>query len=173
MKRIFISAGHGAGDPGAVGFGYTEASVVLDFRDLVAHYLTVEDVPFAMDGPKGQNLALRESIRLIRPGDVAVEFHLNASGAPTATGVETLGESKTRALGTNICEKVSARLGIRNRGAKDEASGQHARLAFVQAGGLIVELFFLSNREDLTAYNARKWLLARDIAGVLIQEAKK
>ena len=173
MRRIFISAGHGAGDPGAVGFGHTEAAIVLDFRDLVAHYLTVEGAAFAMDGQKGENLALRDAVTLVRPGDVAVEFHLNAAAAPTATGVETLGSSKTKNLGNTICTKVAERLGIRNRGAKDEASGQHSRLAFVQAGGLIVELFFLSNRADLEAYNGRKWLLARDVAEVLIQESKR
>lgn len=173
MKRIFISAGHGAGDPGAVGFGRTEEAVVLDFRDLVAHYLNVAGVPYTMDGMKGNNLALRDAVKLVRPEDVAVEFHLNAAASAAATGVETLGTAKTQKLGERICAATSERLGIKNRGAKGEDSGQHSRLAFVQAGGLIAELFFLSNRSDLEAYNAKKWLLAKDIAALLIEEAGK
>ena len=32
-KSLFISAGHSAPDPGAVGNGHTEADIVLAFRD--------------------------------------------------------------------------------------------------------------------------------------------
>lgn len=173
MRRIFISAGHGAGDPGAVGFGRTEAAVVLEFRDLVGYYLSVAGAPYAMDGPKGTNYPLRDAVKLVRAGDVAVEFHLNAAAAPTATGVETLGGSNTLRMCEKLCKTIATRLNIRNRGAKPENSGQHSRLAFVQAGGAIVELFFISNKSDLDAYDNTKWLLAREVADILIEEAKK
>ena len=61
-------------------------------------------------------------------------------------------------------------LGIKNRGAKPEVSGQHSRLGFVQAGGLIVELFFITNPDDMAAYQAKKWLVGKAIADVLIAE---
>lgn len=168
MKPIFISAGHSAADPGAVNGKITEASVVLEFRDMVAHYL-----PEALrDGAKGENLPLSQAVKMIPRGGVAVEFHLNAAGSPSATGVETLSGEADKVLGAKLCATVAARLGIRNRGAKGEGSGQHSRLAFVQAGGIILELFFLSNPDDLAAYEAKKWLVARDVADVLREAAK-
>lgn len=173
MRHIFISAGHGGTDPGATGFGRTEAQTVLEFRDIVAHYLVEAGVRFSMDGVKGQNLPLRDSIRYIRPGDIAVEFHLNAAASPTATGVETLSADKHRLFGAKLCEAIASTLKIRNRGAKSESSGQHTKLAFVQAGGVIVELFFISNKDDLQAYDSQRWLLAKVVAAVLVAEAAK
>ena len=40
-----------------------------------------------------------------------------------------------------------------------------------QAGGMVVEPFFLTNSGDLAAYDARKWLAARAVAGVLREAA--
>lgn len=172
MRPIFISAGHSAQDPGAVGNGVTEAAVVLEFRDLVAHYLEQAGVQFGRDGVKGENLPLREAVKRIPKDGVAVEFHLNAAASPGATGVETLSSDAHKAFGVGLCNVIASRLGIRNRGAKGEASGQHSRLAFVQAGGVIVELFFVTNPADLTAYQAVKWLLAKDVAAYLIEAAR-
>ena len=41
----------------------------------------------------------------------------------------------------------------------------------MRAGGMVVELFFLTNRGDLKAYYDRKWLAARAVANVLAGEA--
>ncbi|MEO6657919.1 MAG: hypothetical protein ABIM73_06560, partial [Arenimonas sp.] len=67
---------------------------------------------------------------------------------------------------------LSNSLGIRNRGAKPENARQHHRLAFVQAGGIIVELFFITNGNDLLAYDAKKWLAARAVAEVLLEDVQ-
>lgn len=172
MKPIFISAGHSNQDPGAVANGTTEAAVVLEFRDLVADHLHALDVYFDCDGIKGQNLPLREAVKRIPSNGVAVEFHLNAASANTATGVETLSSDQNKDFCRGLCELISQRLGIRNRGAKDEGSGQHSRLAFVQAGGVIVELFFLTNEQDLRKYEVQKNELAREVAEYLKKAAQ-
>ena len=172
MKPIFISAGHSNQDPGAVANGTTEAAVVLEFRDLVADHLHALDVYFERDGIQGQNLPLREAVKRIPSNSVAVEFHLNAASANTATGVETLSSDKNKDFCRGLCELISLRLGIRNRGAKDEGSGQHSRLAFIQAGGVIVELFFLTNEQDLRKYQVQKNELAREVAEYLKKAAQ-
>lgn len=168
---IFISAGHSSKDPGATANGFTEAAIVTEFRDLVAFYLDQFDVPFIRDGKKGENLPLAEAVKMIPKKGVSVEFHLNAA-ASSASGVETLSAPKDYKLGAKLCDAISYRLGIKNRGAKPENSGQHSRLAFVQGGGLILELFFITNKTDLDSYQAVKWLLARDVAKIL-EEADK
>jgi N-acetylmuramoyl-L-alanine amidase len=168
-KSLFISAGHSESDPGAVGHGHTEADIVLEFRDLLAAYLRGK-VLFDKDGAPGQNLPLREAIGAAKAHDLAVEFHCNAAASAAATGVETLSHSHHYPLGNAICQAVSDTLGIANRGAKGEASGQHSRLAFIsQGGGIIVELFFITNKSDLAKYIANRRRLVEALGNVLIE----
>ena len=170
-ETLFVSAGHDHRDPGAVGNGHTEADIVLAFRDAVCDELDAKGIKYQRDGQKGQNLPLRKAVQLASQHDVAVEFHCNAFHAPTATGVETLSADSDKPLGEAICEAISDTLGIANRGAKGEGSGQHSRLAFVSGGGgVIVELFFISNPNDIAAYYTHKRALAKAVARVLIDE---
>lgn len=170
MKTLFISAGHSTKDPGASGNGKNEADIVVEFRNIVGFYLGRMRAVFGMDGDGLQNMALADAAKRAKQYSIAVEFHCNA-GPPTATGVETLSGPKDVAIGAKLCAAIAAELGIRNRGAKPEASGQHSRLAFVQAGGIIVELFFISNADDLARYEAKKWTLGRKVAETLVAHA--
>jgi N-acetylmuramoyl-L-alanine amidase len=174
MKTIFLSAGHSTTDAGAVANGRTEADIVEDFRNIVAQCLREGQVPHTVDGCGGQNIPLRDAVKFAAKHDIAVEFHCNAAASPVAGGVETLSAPRHIGLGNRICEAIANNLRIKNRGAKPENAGQHHRLAFVsQGGGIIVELFFLTNRDDLRAYDERKWLAARAVATVLAVEASK
>ena len=173
MKSVFLSAGHSNTDPGAVANGRREADIAVEFRNLVSFYLLRAGVPHELDGEGTENLPLREAVVKARKHPIGVEFHCNAAASAQATGVETLQGDKDFRLGADICRALSGALGIRNRGAKPENAGQHHRLAFVQAGGIIVELFFLTNPQDLAAYDARKWLAAKAVAEVLIDEVTK
>ena len=166
-RSVFVSAGHGGSDPGACANGRREASIATEFRNIVAFYLARNGVAHAMDGDGALNLPLREAVKLASQHRIAVEFHCNAAASPAATGVETLSAPADTALGARICEAIAETLALRNRGAKPENAGQHHRLAFVQAGGIIVELFFITNPDDLEAYDARKWLAGRAVADVL------
>lgn len=167
MKKIVITAGHSMSDPGATNGMLTEADVCTDFRNLVSFYLTRDGIEHCKDGSGGENLPLSSAIKLITAGSIAVEFHCNAFAKTTATGVETLSSEAGKALGAKLCDAVSVVLGIDNRGAKSEGSGQHSRLGFVRAGGIILELFFITNPADLRVYLDKKWLLAQAVAKVL------
>lgn len=170
MKSVFLSAGHSDADPGAVAFGRREADIAVEFRNIVAFYLQRDAVRHELDGNGTKNLPLSKAAARARLHPIGVEFHCNAAG-PTATGVETLSGPSDIGLGARICEAIADSLKIRNRGAKPENAGQHKTLAFVQAGGVIVELFFISNRTDLAKYDARKWLAGRAVAAVLTAES--
>lgn len=172
MKPIIVTAGHSNSDPGAVNGALTEAHIVTDFRNMVVHYLAEAKVYYAADGHGNENQPLNEAIKLARFSSVAVEFHCNAFSNPAASGVETLSQDKDKDLGRKLCQAVADVLHIVNRGAKGEGSGQHSRLGYVQAGGIILELFFISNPDDLRRYLDRKWLVAKAVAKVLIDVAQ-
>lgn len=177
MKTVAITAGHSNTDPGAVNGKRTEAQIVLDMRKMVAYYLTLAGVTFETDGADGINQPLDRAIIVAKRNDRAVEFHCNASASPSAKGVEVLANLKYKAFAQRIAKAVSDTLGIPLRGDggyKPENSGQHSRLGFISKGdGLIVELFFISNPDELALWDAKKWLVAKNVAKVIIEEISK
>ncbi|APC45976.1 putative N-acetylmuramoyl-L-alanine [Halomonas phage QHHSV-1] len=171
-RTVMISAGHSDSDPGAAAHGYTEAGIVLEFRELVSNALARLGIKHMTDGQPGMNLPLRQAVQVARTQQIAVEFHCNAA-RPQATGTETLSQPRHYGLGAQLCHATADALGIANRGAKPEDSGQHSRLAFVSdGGGLIHELFFLTSKTDLAAYIAGKRGLAQEVARVIAEAAR-
>lgn len=171
-RSVMISAGHDDRSPGAAAHGHTEADIVLELRELISAELSALGIEHALDGEPGENLPLREAVAIAAEHDIALELHCNAA-TPAATGVETLSRPEMYPLGRTLCQAVVDALGIDDRGAKPEGSGQHSRLAFVSGGGgLILELFFLTNKRDLATYLARKRRLARALAEVVAEAAR-
>lgn len=178
-KKLFLSAGHSTTDPGAVARAFDskgnpilrrEADIAVEMRNMVSFYLSQYGVPHTVDGHGTENIPLKEAAAKMRGFQYGVEFHCNSAVSPTATGTEVLcdfADARDRALSADLSAAIAKALAIRDRGAKPENSGQHSRLAFVRAGGVIVELFFLSNPNDLAKWDARKWLAARSCAEVL------
>jgi N-acetylmuramoyl-L-alanine amidase len=171
MKTIFLSAGHSETDPGACANGRREADIAVEFRNLVAFYLQRAGAPHELDAAGTGNIPLAQAARKARAYPIALEFHCNA-GPASATGVECLSAPDDTTLSRALCAAIATSLQIRNRGAKPENAGQHSRLAFVQAGGIIVELMFITSASDLMAYDARKWLAAKAVAEVLVAAAR-
>lgn len=173
LKSILLSAGHSNADPGATGTWkgktITEADIVLRLRNKIADIVAVQGYEIKTDGDLEQNLPLTKAIELARGVDVAIELHCNAFYLPTATGVEVLSGGNHEGLSKQLTEVISATLGIANRGVKPEASGQHSRLGFISKGdGIIVELMFITNQNDLRRYHKHEDVLADKLATVLI-----
>lgn len=175
---IFLSAGHNpAGpspDPGAIANGVREADLAVELRSLIAAELVRLGASFALDNDA---LRLEQYLRSIRPGSgsVVCELHFNA-GPPSATGTECLvkymASGSERALADEICKSVAKHTGLKNRGVKDEKQSQHPRLGVLHtAAGISVlpEVCFISNKEDLQAYNKAKAKIAADIALLLVR----
>lgn len=169
---MFISAGHSERDPGAVAGVRKEADIAEETRNIVSKYLSDHKFPHEVDGKGAANPELRDAVKRMRLHKVGLEFHCNAAASPTATGVEVLCAPKDNILAGRLCKGIADVLGIRNRGVKAENSGQHHRLAFIQAGGMIVELFFISNPSDLKAYDEKKWLMGKEIARILVESGQ-
>ncbi len=168
--KILISAGHGAADPGACAHGHTEAAIALEMRDLVATRLLEMHHTVLTDGGKGENLPLRQSLTLVKGTDLAVELHCNAAANAHATGVEVIAPPARKVVAQRIARAIAAETGPKLRGEAgwiDQSQSQHAKLAFVQAGGLIVELVFISNAADLKAFFAAKERVAMALAGAI------
>lgn len=170
-----ITAGHSNTDPGAVNGKIKEADLVVNFRNAVTHYLREAGLQVKTDGTGSRNDPLSAAVKLIQGSSVAVEFHMNAATSKQANGVETIALPKDKKLAQDLSAAVATALGSRLRGDNgwiDQSKSARGRLAYVNAGGLIVELGFISNEDELARFNARYWLAAKAVAKVLIDYEK-
>lgn len=168
---IVLTAGHSLTDPGACNGHFTEANIAREVRNGVTAILNRRGHKVINDGAGTDNQPLSKAAALVKQGKIAIEFHLNAAANKKATGVEALAQTKDKVICQKLCKAISAVLDIPVRGGdggwKPENSGQHSRLAFVAAGGIILELFFISNDAELQKYFERKDQVFEAIANVL------
>lgn len=172
MKTYVITAGHSNVDPGAVANGQREAVLAVELRDIIAAKLREKGYTVLTDGQRGDNKPLSSAIKLIKQGDVAVEIHFNAAANPAAAGVETIALPKHKALAQRLSQAIAGVAGSKLRGDAgyiDQSKSARGRLGYVSAGGLIVEVAFISNRAEMAAYQAKKWLVASAIVEALLK----
>lgn len=169
--KITVTAGHGAGDPGAVEpGGVREADLMADLRNIVALKLRNMGHDVRTDGTLLTNMPLAKALVLVPGSDVAIELHTNAFSNPAAAGVESIALPRQKLMAQRISAGIARVMDIPLRGEKgwiDQSKSARGRLAFVNAGGIIVEVFFLSNPGELAKYEARKWMVASAIAEAL------
>lgn len=172
---VTISAGHSNSDLGAVNGKYKEAELVRQFRNAVAHYLAAAGLSYKTDGAGTINLPLTNAIALAKGASIAIEFHMNASANSQANGIETIALPKDKLLAQKLSKAVADVFGSRLRGQDgwiDQSKSARGRLAYVNAGGLIVELGFISNATELAAFNSKYWSAAKAVAQVIIEHKK-
>ena len=173
---ITITAGHSNTDPGAVNGSDREADIAQDMRNIVASILRTDyGLEVKTDGTGKGNMPLREAVKLIKGSRLAVEFHTNAAAKKEATGIEALSIPKNKAACQRICAAVAAASGWKLRGEggyKPDNAGQHSRLAYAQAGGIILEPFFISNDADLAQWKQTKWSICRAVAEAIASEVE-
>ena len=170
MKKLLISAGHSASDPGAVVGSITEAKLALELRDLIAFELINGPFQVLTDGAKGNNLPLKDAVALAKKSDLAIEIHFNASANFTAQGVESISLASKKIASQKLSASISAVLGCRLRGESgwiDQSKSARGKLGFVEAGGIIVEVCFITNTQELAQYKERKQKLAAVLAKTL------
>lgn len=174
-KPVFISAGHDSKTPGCVANGHKEADLTLYLRDRIAANLRGMNVRVVTDGRAGQNLPLRDAIKIAKENKgPSVELHFNGSTNETAKGVEVLCHAELKPLAQQLAMAISGVLQSPLRGHlgyRATNSGQHDRLGFCEAGGLIVEVCFMTNSAELNNYLFNDEAVAVAIAKVLAAAA--
>ena len=171
-KPIVITAGHSNNDPGAVNGSFHEAVHVTKVRNALAHILREAGYTVLTDGVGDINEPLPAAIKLVKGADIALELHCNASANKTATGVETIALPKQKAVAQDISAAVAKVYGFKLRGEKgwiDQSQSHRGKLGYVSAGGMILELGFLSNDADMKVMENNFWKAARAIAEVIIK----
>lgn len=147
MAKVFLSAGHGGNDPGAVSNGLVEKEINLTTllacnAELIRHGVqTVCSRTTDENDPVGQEVQEANA----SGADLAVSFHANAGGGDGFEAYYYASDANGKRL-AGLGEKYVKALGQNSRGLK---SGNH--LHFVKSTkmtAVLFESFFVDNATD-------------------------
>lgn len=153
MSKVFINAGHGGSDPGAVGY-VKEKDVNLTMALACRDYLEANGVEVKMSRTKDESESLTEVINECNAynPDYAISIHNNAGGGDgfeVYYGIAGVGKP----LAANIETEVKA-IGQNSRGLKTKlnSAGNADYYGFIRqikCPSIIVEGFFVDNANDV------------------------
>jgi N-acetylmuramoyl-L-alanine amidase len=191
MRKVFLSAGHSnnskpGSDRGASGNGFIEGELTVELRSLIHDELCNLGINAELD--KNSNV-LRDTIALFRDiitdKCIAIDLHWNAA-TPQATGTEVLIPKNPsqfeQELASDLAKTISNTLGIRMRGVyngkpgvKTEDMSARGTLGWMRLKGenILPEISFITNKDDMDRYQKNKNLLAKNMAKVIYDYAKK
>ena len=151
-KKVFIGAGHGGSDPGAVANGFQEKDLNLSiaiacYETLVRHGVNVK-ISRLKDEDDPYSVTIQEC-NAFAP-DVAVEIHNNAGGGDGVEVYHSKRDSADDALAKNILDAIVA-IGQNSRGLKTkELSNGSAYFAWIRninAPAVLVECAFMDSKD--------------------------
>ena len=156
--KVFIDAGHGGTDPGAVGNGLKEKDIVLSIATKLGALLNGRGISIKYSRTTDTYLSLEERARLANAwgADLFVSIHAN-SATSSVRGTECYthptANTATKTLSGNVSRAIANKFGISNRGHK-EANFAVLRLSNMPA--ILVETAFISNSSDANLLNTRQ-----------------
>jgi N-acetylmuramoyl-L-alanine amidase len=147
VAKVFLSAGHGGSDPGAVADNLKEKDInlntLLACRDVLVDHGV--EVICSRETDVNDPVA-QEVIEANASGaDIAVSFHANAGGGDGFEVFHYPMNSNGSKL-ARLCEKHALKLGQNSRGVKDGH-----RLYFIKntkMTSILIESFFVDNSKD-------------------------
>ena len=147
MEKVFLSAGHGGSDPGAVGYGMREKDINLNILLACNEVLVRHGVATVLSRTTDENDPVAQEVREAKASgaNIAVSFHTNAG---KGNGSETYyypTDAKGKRL-AELCEKHTQAIGQNSRGVKSGKS-----LYFVNGTSMtavLCECAFIDNDTD-------------------------
>ena len=171
MVKVFLDAGHGGKDPGAIGNGLQEKNITLPVTLGIGEILKRHGVTVGYTRTTDTFMELSDRANKANSfgADIFVSIHCNAFEKPSAHGVETyshIGSTKGAKLAKAIHnEVIKAKLYTRDRGTK---TANFAVLRLTKMPAALIELAFITNKEDASLLKTKQKEFALAIAkGIL------
>ena len=167
-KKIFIDAGHGGKDPGALGSKSKEKDITLDVALKLRDELLKKGYRVMLSREKDEYVSLAERSKKANDfgADLVLSLHCNAATNKEAAGTETL--YKTEAS-KKIAEKIQAAL-VKALGTKDRGVVYRDNLYILNAvkmPAVLVEMAFISNEAEEEILLTKQGTIAKTLAKVL------
>lgn len=147
MAKVFLSAGHGGNDPGAVGYGLKEKDINLNILLSCKTELERHGVTVIASRLKDENDGVRDEVKEANASgaDLAVSIHTNAGGGDGFEAFYWSLNKEDKNL-AGLCEKHVKALGQNSRGLKP---GDHLYWCRnTEMTSCLVEVFFIDNDKD-------------------------
>ncbi|MGL5718733.1 MAG: N-acetylmuramoyl-L-alanine amidase [Paraclostridium sp.] len=147
MKKIFIDAGHGGTDPGAIGVNIIEKEYNLKIANKVIEKLKNYNCEVFYSRNTDKTVSLEQRVQLSNKNncDVFISIHCNSASNNNATGFETYSYKGNSTLQDIIHNEVIKVLPISDRGKKVSA---FYVLKNTNAKAALLELGFINNSRD-------------------------
>lgn len=154
MPKVFISAGHGGKDPGAIGNGFQEKDLTLVISKYCAKALKRCGVQYKMSRTTDVEIGVNETVSMCNKykPDVAVAIHLNAFNKE-AIGTEvycSMFSQNGRTLATYVLNNITP-LGVKSRGVKTKSNSSGGDyFGFIretEAPAILVECCFIDSTD--------------------------
>ncbi len=147
MAKVFLSAGHGGSDPGAVAYGLKEKDINLNTLLACNEELVRHGVTTVLSRTTDENDPVTEEVKEANASgaSIAVSFHANAGSGDGFEAFYWTSDSNGKKL-AGLCEKYVKQIGQNSRGLK---SGNH--LHFINSTNMtavLCESFFVDNDTD-------------------------
>ena len=157
-RKVFIGAGHGGSDPGAVANGFKEKDINLTITLACRDELRRNGVEVLMSRTTDKDDTLNDECRRCNTynPDLAVDIHNNAGGGDGAEVYYHVGGGISKTLAQNVLDEI-VKLGQNSRGIKTKVNPDGTDwLGFVRmtnCPAVLVECAFIDNKADLQAVN--------------------
>lgn len=169
--RVFIDAGHGGTDPGAVANGLQEKNLTLAIALKVQRLLVAQGIEVVMSRTTDKFLQLKEISSLANSSgaDVFTSIHIN-SATPTAYGIETFyypNRTISKPVADSIQKEVIKTTGAYDRKVKTEDFHVVRETKMPSA---LVECGFITNKQESIKMNTNSYqeLLANGIVNGIV-----
>lgn len=155
MAKVFLGAGHGGTDPGAVANGFKEKDLNLSIALACNEVLTRHGVQVLMSRTKDENDDLSDEIKECNSfaPNLAIDIHNNAGGGDGAEVYYHHGGGTSKVLATNILNEIVS-IGQNSRGIKTKlntkGSDYFGFIRETKPSAVIVECAFVDNKKDIT-----------------------
>ena len=149
--KVFIDAGHGGTDPGALGYGYRESDLNLQVAKKVEAKLKSKGIDVKMSRNSDIFYSLSERAEMANDygADAFVSIHQNSAEAKSANGIETYynrNKEEDKPLSNDIQKQVISQTGANNRGVKNAEFTVLVKSEMISA---LVECGFITNESEV------------------------
>jgi len=168
--KILLIAGHGQGDPGAVGNGYKEAELTREAVNLLKPQLDAyADVTIADTSKNWYKYENRAKFNF-KSFDYVLEIHFNAggndyigNGKTTGTEIYITKKEETYGVEENIVNNISS-IGFRNRHLNSKGKFEPKKkdltvIDYIKTRGVssaLLEVCFVDDIDDMRLYQSKK-----------------
>lgn len=174
---IRLVAGHNGEGTGANSSFLDEGKETIVLRNLIALNLTrLGCLDYTTDDDNDSLQTVLNKLKSkVKRDDIVVDFHFNAAADPKVSGSEVFipadYDEVEKELALQLLNEVTTTLGIRSRGVKVEGQSQHSKIGILHlpCTTVLLEVCFLTNKEDVYKYKEKREKLAENISILLLK----